>query len=296
MTITHTEFKPNTEGIFNITSSLYHNHKEAPEISRSLVVEIATRTPAHVRAMLDGAAKREPTKAMISGTLTDMALLEPDKFGEGISHWIRPEGLDLRTKEGKSWMADHPGLPAIYLETDSPNEASVMDIRGMIESVMKHGLARRIVEGFTKQESAFCFHPDTGLLRKCRPDTRGSDNSGRLTIADMKTTFYGGTADGVFSKHCASMAYHVQHAFYSDIYRDLLGEDPFFIFFVVERKPPYAVRMFQIHDEGVMAGREQYKRGLESYARCKASGEWPAYPEIIETIKLPKWALIANEN
>lgn len=289
--ISHTAFIPNTEGIFEIPSSIYHNHKEAPEISRSLVVEMVDTCPEAVKAVIDGRRKKKITPAMISGTLIDLALLEPDKFREGLSHWIMPEGLDLRTKDGKAWKEDHPNLPALRLKTDDPGEASAEDIQGMIESVMRHKIMRRIVERSVKQESAFCFDPDTGLLRKCRPDARLVDNSGKLTLADLKSTFLGGTSKHTFSSHCARMGYFIQDPFYSDVYKDLTGEEPYFIFGVVERKPPYLVRVFQIHSKGKQAGRDQYKRALEQYAECKATGIWPSYPEEIVQIELPRWAV-----
>lgn len=288
--IVHTEFRSNTEGVFKIPAELYHNHKEAPEISRGILVRMAAESPAHVLQMIQGSVKK-PTKAMISGVLADLALLEPENFKEGLSHWILPEGLKLTTKEGIAWKKDHSDLPVLKSKTDAVNEASAEDIQGIIASVMKHKLGRRIVESSIKQESAFCFDPDTHLLRKCRPDTRMVDNSSRLTIADLKTTFPGGTTISNFSRICAAKNYHIQDAFYSEIYKDLLGERPYFIFMVVERKPPYSVRVFQIHEEGKRAGSEECKASLEKFAQCKASGIWPDYPEVIETVTLPRWKL-----
>ncbi len=289
-------FTPMQEGLYaSLPASTYHNHSAAPEISRSLIVEMVVNTPAHVRAVLDGKRIKKETRAMIVGTLMDTALLEPDRFREGVSHWVRPTGMNFVTKEGRAWKAEHSNLPIILATNNSETEASEEDIRGMIEAVMAHKQARKIVESSVKQESAFCFHPDTGLLRKCRPDTRLADTSGRLVLADLKTTFPGGTEARVFAAHAARMGYFIQHPYYSDIYQDLLGEQPFFLFFVVERKPPYSVRVFQIHSEGVQSGRDQYRRALETFAQCKASGIWPAHPEEIEVIQLPKWALAPRD-
>lgn len=289
--ITHVPFEPLKEGVFDIPHELYHDHIKAPEVNRGIIVEMASKSPAHVRSMIDRCSTKKPTKAMVSGLLVDLCLLEPDKFKEGVTHWVRPDGLNLATKDGIKWKSEHPSLPYIHQKTDSPLEASAEDIQGIIESVMRHRLARRIVESSVKQESAFCFCPDTGIMRKCRPDTRLADNSGRLTLADLKTTMRGGTTLSALSRHCAQMSYHLQSVFYGDIYKDLLGEDPFFVFFIVERKPPYAVRVFQIHQEGLEVARTEYKRALERFAQCKQTGGWPQYEERIEVIKLPRWIL-----
>lgn len=287
--ITHTPFIPNTEGVFMIPAELYHNHTMAPEVSRSLVVEMVNNCPFVVKSIIDGRIPKKVTKAMDSGTLVDKALLEPDSFREGLSHWILPEGLDLRSKDGLAWKKDHPDLPALKLRTDAPGEASAEDIAGMIESVMAHSKMRYAVERSVKQESAFCFHPDTGLLRKCRPDMRLSDHNG-ITLPDLKSTMPGGTSKHRWSSHCADMHYNIQQAFYSDIYRDLLGCEPFFLFFVVERKYPYLCRIFQIDEADKEAGRKQYQKALERYAECKASGVWPKHSEDIEIVQLPKWS------
>ena len=284
ITLPGTSFVPDTEGLFNIPDTIYHNHKLAPAISRGMVVEMITKTPAHVKVLADGTNKKEPSPAMIMGTLMDKALLEPDRFKEGLSHWVKPEGIKLSTKDGIKWKEDHAGLPFISTEENT-------DIKCMIESIMRHSVGRQLVERSVKQESSFCIDPDTCVMRKCRPDVRMEDNDGRLMLADLKTTFVGGTNAGVWSSHCAKMGYHYQDAYYSDIYRDLVGEAPYFIFMPVERKPPYSTRIFQVHHEGIQFARERYKHALESFAKCKASGEWPAYPEVIETVRLPSWEM-----
>ena len=276
------------EGVFaGVPDFIYHNHKLAPEVSRGLVVEMLRTSPAHVKALIDGAlSPKKVTKPMEIGSLFDKALLEPDLFKDGHSHWVRPEAItNLNSKEGRGWKKDHPGdLPVLKFQ-----EAA--DIQGMIESVMRHKLARRIIEESSKQESAFCKDPDTGLLRKCRTDARLIENSGRMLIADLKSTFFGCAAPEVWSNHCAKMNYHIQDQFYSGIHRDLAGEDPFFVFLVVERRPPYAVRIFEIHEEGRARAREKCSRALEKFSECKAKGEWPSYPETIERIRLPFWEL-----
>lgn len=286
------QFEAYTEGLFHISEELYHDHVRAPYVNRGLIVTMLSTTAAHAKALLDGtAAKKKPTPAMVIGSLMDKALLEPDRFKEGLSHWVKPAGLKLSTKEGMGWKCDHPDLPYIPAVTDSATEASAEDIRQMIESVMRHKIARRIVEQSVKQESAFCIDPETGLMRKCRPDTRLADNNGQLTLADLKTTFPGGASDSAFSVHCGRMAYHIQSEFYSDIYRDLTGEKTFFLFMVVERKPPYALSIFQIDLEGKNAAHRQYKQALRQFKECKESGVWPTYPEHIRVIRLPRWTI-----
>lgn len=297
VTLPASVFVPYTEGIFRLPEEIYHSPVKAPAISRGLVVELLRNSPAHAKAMIDGLTKKTVTKAMSSGTLVDKALLEPERFQEGLSHWVKPEGMKLNTKEGLAWKKDHPGpgepggLPQVPMDTDSAAEAGINDIKEMVESVMRHTTARAIVEQSTKQESAFCFDGDTGLLRKCRSDARMVDDDSRLVIADLKGTFPGGSVPSAWSVQCARMGYHIQDAFYSDIYRDLTGEKVWFLFIVVERKPPYAVQVFQIDNDGRHHAREKYKRALEDFRKCKETGIWPANNGRIHIIRLPRWEL-----
>lgn len=290
------EFKPNTEGIFDIPSQQYHDHKATPEVSRGIVVKMISQTPEHVRAMIDGKIKKEPTDAMISGTMIDMALLEPDKFIEGVTHYIKPAGLNLTTVEGRAWKKDHPlEIPRIPMETDKPDTASVADIKAMIESVMRHKVARKLVERGRKQESAFAFDKETGLLRKIRMDSRLQENTGRLVIGDLKSTEQGGTTEEKFAKKIVNHGLFIQNPFYSDVLKDLSnGEMPFFLFFVVERKPPYTVRVFQLDSVGIEIGRNEIRKSLTTFAKCKAEDKWPDWQDEdgIKIISLPRWKII----
>jgi len=300
-TITLPDYTPGDEGIFaGLPASTYHSPTKAPGISRSLIVELLQMTAAHARSVIEGVHIKVETQAMTGGTVFDTMLLEPDKFGEGKSHWTVPAGMKLSTKDGIDWKKDHPnvgkpgGLPYIWAESEAANKASLKDMHGMIESLMAHQKIRRIIESSTKQESAFCKDPATGLMRKVRPDARCFDNQERIILADLKSTFRGGAAESAWQQHCARMAYHIQDSFYSDVYTDLMAP-PFFLFMVVERKPPYACRIFQLDPAGKKFARDKYKRALEQFRKCQESGVWPGYDEDVVTVSLPAWELRAPE-
>lgn len=294
-------YSPGEEGIFpSLPSQFYHDPIKAPGISRSLIVELLQITAAHARSVIEGAFVKVETAAMTSGSVFDTMLLEPDKFGDGVSHWTVPAGMKLSSKDGIAWKKDHPpagqidGLPYVWAESDAANKASLKDMKGMIESLMAHQKIRRIIETSVKQESAFCRDPETGLMRKVRPDARCFDNSERIILADLKSTFRGGAVVGAWQQHCARMAYHIQDSFYSDVYTDLMDR-PFFLFMVVERKPPYACRIFQLDPAGKKFARDKYKRAMEAFRKCQESGVWPGYDEEIVTVSLPGWELRAPE-
>lgn len=289
-------FTPGTEGLFDLPASTYHNHVKAPGISRSVIVELLQFTAAHAQSLITGTHKKTVTPEMDSGTLVDMALLEPDRFKEGVSHWLVPAGMSLASKDGIAWKKEHPkdgpfGLPYLREQSDAANTASLEDIKNIIASAMAHKKVRWIIENARKQESAFCYDPDTGLMRKVRPDARLIDRNSRLVLADLKTTFRGGTTEFAWRQQCARKGLHIQDSHYSRTYKDLTGEDPFFIFIVAERKPPYAIRLFQIDPEGKAAAAEKCRFAMEAFRKCQESGVWPAFDERITTVSLPRWEL-----
>ena len=64
-----------------------------------------------------------------------------------------------------------------------------------------------------------------------------------------------------------------------------------FIFAAIETSAPYAVKIYELDQESMEAGRKKYRQALNEYAQCKASNIWPSYDQEIETIGIPQWAL-----
>ena len=87
----------------------FNVYQEMPGVSKSQLDRLA-RSPAHLRAYLD-APQEEPTREMLIGTATHTALFEPEFFGEGKSHYVRPIGLTFTSKEGRAWRDAHQGKP-----------------------------------------------------------------------------------------------------------------------------------------------------------------------------------------
>jgi hypothetical protein len=72
---------------------------------------LAPKTPAHYAAHMAGESKREPSKAMLLGTMAHLAVLEPSKLDTAFVE--RPEGIDLRTKLGKEWKESVGTMPVL---------------------------------------------------------------------------------------------------------------------------------------------------------------------------------------
>ena len=254
-----------------MTNEEYHKH---PALSKSGLDRLAI-SPAHYQAWLT--EPRIETPALKFGSAAHCGILEFERFER--DYIPAPDGLDRRTKAGKELFAE---LEASGKTIIGINDLDV--ICRMRASVFAHPAARELLsEGIAETSH---FSTIDGVSVKCRPDWL----SGGIVV-DLKTT-QDASLNG-FSKSIANYRYAVQAAFYSDILASLGHDVVAFLFIAVEKTAPYAVGVYELDDMSLEIGREQYQRDLDTYRRCVASGEWPAYSNGIEKISLPRWAVTA---
>jgi hypothetical protein len=226
------------------------------------------RTPAHYHAYKTGQIKREETRALVIGTLCHLAVLEPDKLAASFA--LKPQGLDLRTKDGKSWKESVGSLPII-----DADEAAMLE--GMTNSVHAHPAASDLLKGSKREVSLFDTHR-TGLKIKGRVDVLGQD-----FVADVKTAEAGdsqGFASAIFRYN-----YHVQAAMYCQ-----LANVERFAFIAVEKVAPYAVAVYELSPTALQIGLSALNNALQLIAECEDRKEWPAYGALSQVIDLPSWA------
>jgi len=268
-------FEPNTEGVFSMEEEPY---RAAPGVAQSDLKMLA-QSPAHYRWNKEHPTP--PTPAMVLGTLTHTAILEPKRMGGGqpLFH-VKPAGMKFSTKESRAWRDDHQDLPII-----TNDELDAMS--GMARSVWDHPFASAMLERGESEQSVFVNHPGTGLLRKCRIDRTTTDDEGATVLMDLKTTDDASVIG--FRRTATKLRYHLQAAYYVDAWKDLMGEEPGFGFIAVERDPPYAVCVHRVSPRALEAGRRRYEPLLETFKTCKEADNWPAYSDMFETFDVPAW-------
>lgn len=246
----------------------------AAGVSKSMLDVLASKTPAHLQAYLQGDG-REETPAMRFGTILHRALLEPDTYKGAF--YVRPEGMKFTTKDGIAWQGAHQDKPIL-----GAPEAQQVD--AMVSAVHTHPFAKRLLTGATGEQSIF-VEDGQGTLRKSRLDvlTRGN------VIPDIKTTE--SAALDSFERSVSIYRYHVQAAYYLDNC-NLAGIDKQSFFFIcVEKSPPYAVRCLQLMAEVIEYGRILYQRDLQVYRNCVESGTWPAWGDSYDECALPAYEM-----
>lgn len=266
---------PPTNGVEIIQGLANHDYHALLSISKS-GLDLIHRAPALYQFRRENPAP--PTPAMRMGTLTHLAILEPDQLT--LQCVVVPE-VNRRTNAGKAeWEAfclANEGKEVVTLEE--------MDtLMAMRDAAHKHPAAGRALSLIREIETSILF-PAGGVDCRCRPDAILTNG----LILDLKTTK--DARPDEFAKSIANYRYHVQAAFYADGYQAAFGEAPKgFAFLAIETEPPYLCAVYVASAEMILRGRADYERDLATYAECIRTDCWPGLPDSPLKLDLPKWA------
>jgi exodeoxyribonuclease VIII len=239
---------------------------------------LAPKTPAHYAAHMAGETRREPSKAMMLGTMAHVAVLEPQKLDSAFVE--RPEGIDLRTKLGKEWRESVGAMPVL-------DQDEARAVRGIRDSIAANKAAKELLAETQSEVAMFAEHR-TGLWIKGRVDALKVVDDMECVIVDVKTTSAGADYN-TFSRQAASLNYHVSAAWYSHL-AGLNGLPPArFYWIAVEVAPPYAVAVYEIHPDALDLGVGMMNDALGLIAECEDEGVWPGYAPGVQCLNLPSW-------
>lgn len=234
------------------------------------------------------------TPAMILGSALHIATLEPARF-ESMFHICPP--CDRRTKEGKEFYAQEElkaeGRIMIRRggeEKDKAAMGEVESVQGMARAIHASKAASLFIKHQGQNEVSLLWQDEeTGLMCKARCD-RINDNDetwGCPVVVELKSDR--DVDDYWFSKTCNSRGYAAQAAGYCHGYYKITGKRPAHVFIAVENFPPHDLKVHMLDDASMQTGLLQYRNLLTRYAECLKSGNWPGYPDKINTLALPAW-------
>lgn len=251
------------------------DYRMVPAIAGSDAKQIVPpKKPAHYAAHMAGETKKEQSRAMLLGTLSHVAVLEPNRLDAAFVE--KPHGMDFRTKEGKEWKASIGSTPVL-------DEDEAKTVRGIRDSIAAHDAASELLAGTKSEVSMFAEHR-TGLWIKGRIDAYRDG-----IIADVKTTSVGADPNA-FARQCFSLNYHLSAAWYVSLCRLNGLPDPKFHWIAVETAPPFAVAVYEIDPRALELGLSVMADALTLIARCEDEGHWPGYEDEVQTLNLPPWA------
>ena len=266
---------PFIPGLFDdVPATDYH----AVEALSSSGVRKLLQSPMHYRLFRD--QPTPPTAQMQFGTAVHCGVLEPDTFFVRVA--CAPV-VDKRTNAGKAqWLefvaSCAPGC--IVLPT-----ADYIRARACIDAVLSHPSARRLLEGATVERSLFWNDAEYNVPCKARFDAW---NDG--VLADLKTTADASKPE--FARSISSFFYHAQAALYCSGAEHVLDRSPdAFVFIAVESEPPHAVAVYDLGNASIRTGMHLISEAQARYSAVLASGKWSGYPDTIETIEVPRYAM-----
>lgn len=199
------------------------------------------------------------------GTHVHCALLEPDVFDR---EYIKVPDFENNKagREKRDAFVDRIGDSKIILDTET-----YLKITAMRDSVLHHPVANMLLTSKGISEASI-FGEINGMRVKARPDRIVDPEAfGQHILVDVKKT-----ADlDKFHWSVRDFRYHVQDAYYSDIYKQYSGYMPRFIFVVVGEKRSigrHPVRVYELDTETKHKGRDAYLQDLETVREYQEFG------------------------
>jgi hypothetical protein len=285
-----TTFQPGISGIYHdLPAETYH---AAPGVSNSMLGKMDP--PARLPVYLS--EKREVTPWMRMGTLIHHKILEPDK---PLPKLIVPPAKyphvgNAKIEKGtlvdwhwganycKDWEKEKSAEGFDIIEQDELDT-----IVNCVKAIVTDPYANKVFATGQSEVSVFVdnFH---GAFAKARIDWVAPTNY----LADIKKVQPGMAGKEAFQKLAFNRRYHVQAAYYLDLWNAASTEEDrkeSFIFVVVEDKAPYLVACYTVSAGMLELGRETYMKELDMYVECCHEQKWPGYPSGFTELELPKW-------
>lgn len=261
--------------ISGMPNEVYHTHES---ISKS-GLDLIARSPAHFHY----AAAKQPTRAMEIGTAIHAALLEPERFQR--EYVLLRDVKDRRASEYKQAVSVH-GSERVLVSHEAD------EVAGMQEAVYSNQTAKNWLEKSGRRElSVFAQDPETGALVRCRFDIL-TDCGFSIDIKKTQDA-----REEAFSRAIDNYRYHVQAAFYSDVFLWATGEKlAGFKFIAVEQEMPHGCKTYRLDETAIIEGRRLYREDLNLYAECLKKQDWPCYEDEESLISLPEWRIRQIEN
>lgn len=258
-----------------------------PGVSNSMLSAL-NKSPAHCYALHIDPNRPSfgSTAAQSAGTLAHTMILEPMRFAA--RYTVKPEDVDYRTKDGKSWRDEQRAAGLEVITRD--DHLTALQQREAVERVpaLRNLLAHGVPEA-----SAFWHDDRVGLRCRARPDWLHWTGPRRCVALDIKTISE--LTPQTVERHIAAYGYHRQAAHYTNGLRALGYEVEEFVFGFVSSSYPFLAVAYVLDDETALQGADEVAQLLDKFAHCTKHNTWPAFGDGYQLIGLPAWARRENE-
>lgn len=230
------------------------------------------------------------SNALRLGDAAHCAVLEPQRFVDEYVVWTErtKDGKKMASRSGPKWVAFQEANAGKRIITEKEFTAAYH----MNESIRANNTAKKyLVEG----------EPEVSMLWECM----GRQAKGRVdwvtaikypgarkkipTLVGLKTAR--DVREFPFSKQAAGFGYHLHWAYYFDGYTAITGTEPRMIEIVVESgEGPHDLIVYEIPNEIILQGREEYIELFKRLDECEQANEWPGLATAEQVLTFPTWA------
>ena len=272
---------PPRDVLLDIPAEEYHAHKA---LGHTDLLRVA-KSPNLYRYHKDNPVDPD-TKALVIGSATHTAALEPDKFDEQFQMLPSEiEGHGPRSGHYKQAMAamkaDQPGVKWL-----SPTDYDL--VMSMAESALAHPVLRKFLERPHKVEGS-CFFRVIRCYCKCRPDLVAYGKGREVDVLDLKTCVDASPKVSGFPRQIANWGYDTQAVFYTRGLENNGLKVKSFTFLAVEKSPPYLTGAYQIDPKCLTTARDIIAKSCATFVDCNKRDSWPGYGEKVHVVELPEW-------
>jgi hypothetical protein len=263
----------------------WDEYNSMPGVSMSRLKEMR-RSPLHYLHRLSHGKDSAPMRL---GTAAHAAVLEPERFAEQFAVWSRRgDSGNLAPRRGQYWdafTAEHPGKTII---TEDEYELAV-DIAKAVRGnpLAMHYLASgdpEVTMQWTMAGGRRCRGRVDWMTKVAPPNL---PNEIRPHLVGLKSAR--DCRHFKFGNQAAVLGYHLSWGFYYDGFKAIKEIEPRVIEIVVESDAPHAVAVYEIPQDIIDQGRDEYQNLMLRLAECESTGHFPGPQEHEEPLSLPSW-------
>jgi exodeoxyribonuclease VIII len=226
----------------------------------------------HMRHYLT-AAQKEPSAAMVTGSMVHMAVLEPARYASAVTIY------DGR-RAGKEWEA----FQIQNAESEILKPAEKEHIDAIAQSVLANRDAQFFLTAATERELSVSWDDPAHYGRaKARVDAFGGG-----VLADLKTTSK--IEPRQFASQVVQLGVDLQLGWYR---KGLMSHNIAVnrvVIIAVEQAAPHDVVVYDVPDNILADGYEKAAEIATRYRCCEACGSFPGVADGVQILELPEWA------
>ena len=280
-------------GIHEVSDEEYHAGKNTPDESLSVTWAkklLPPSCPAKYRHERDHG--QPPRDAFDFGRAAHALLLERtaivamDDWYDDPSVIVSIDAPDWRLKAARELRDEVRKVGATPLLA-----SDAAKVIAMADALHGSELIESLLASAATEQAMYGIDPATGVWLRGKADIIRNGEQ----ILDYKTTAASAHPEK-FARTVADYGYHMQAAWYIDLWQSITGEAVPFGFVVQEKEAPYLSSVAYLDDDYIELGRKKNRQAIDTFAACLESGVWPGYTDDEPAIITPPgWMTRAAE-